>query len=230
MGSEGDGKLLLNGCKTSCHLALLVQLSPHRKHIYFHLAADCIWAAPTNLTGSNCQVKTTSQDFSSRLPPLTFCQSRDLLHSTCPQAQLVFIAVTGAVTLALCCSSTLCIKEEKRGCTVVLDRASQIVAKSQRFHVSVLDSIFKRAFHWKILFKLLLPLSLILPFSFIFTWQKTEISLGCGLAFSFRRHKKHTQRKARGGIDILHDHGTVGFSFCFTQKNREYFTAARTNR
>lgn len=29
---------------------------------------------------------------------------------------------------------------------------------------------------------------------------------------------------------MLHDHSTVGFSFCFTQKNREYFTAARTEQ
>lgn len=59
--------------------------------------------------------------------------------------QSVLIFTAGAAAEALCCSFTLGIKKKGSGCSVVLEWFTDC-CKSQHFHASVSDSIFKRAF------------------------------------------------------------------------------------
>lgn len=129
--------------------------------------------------------KTSWQDYLSLFSSFTFSHVADLLHSTCLQAVLVFIAEAGAATEALCRSFTLGIKKKGSGCTVVLERGSQIVANHSAFMPQCWTPFSEELLYKKILCQLLLRISRLHSIPFNFTWHINEMRL----AISFYENK-----------------------------------------
>lgn len=149
-----------------------------------HLAIRKNITAPTNLIVSDkchLHVKTSWQDYPSLFSSLTFSHVADLLHSTCLQAVLVFIAEAGAATEALCRS----FKKKGSGCTVVLERGSQIVANHSTFMPQCWTPFSEEPLYKKILCQLLLCISRLHSIPFSFTWHINEMRL----AISFHENK-----------------------------------------
>lgn len=129
-------------------------------------------------------------DYLSLFSPLTFSHFADLLHSTCPQAVLVFIAEAGAATGLVLQLYAVYFKERPWLYCGVEERFTDC-CKSHCFHASVSDSIFKCAFLQKT----------------TFSWQ---IRCSWAVKLLFHITKINIQRKLLREIDILHDHTVVG--------------------